>query len=1126
MSLHLDEDGTMEIVMRNIYTSCDPENSNLVPVRKIIDFITPYMLDNSSALESLRAALDPENNNVCISSEQFYEVMNDWTKKIAGSSEDANSDFNNTPNQLDVLDEKQLPYIQSTPRASFGQKLLSCEGLLNLSNVSTYSLSNSVRTKDSSTVGAEKTILEEEIKRLEHQLSKITNELINVKLQLTVTEEQNEVLQTDLDRCKTRLHSEQQIIEHLQNDKRYNDELREELNASKKQIEELSKKLLQSEKDNHHLYGLIEQTEKEVIEQDAKKEIIDIKTELDLKDQEVVTVLKINDELKLKLGQQKDLIDQLTNENELLNHNKDSLEKALKGNLSARRDSLVSQYKTCLADSCSFPSLDQSNEEECYFKIQEVDNKNFVCDSLQAEISQVSLEKSKSRCSISPLDAADLRGDHKDNIAYYEQQINEFQLENAKIKSQLELVNKENEELQAGITEMRTKTLTLEKYISTLMKEMQVKEDLLAKIKREKNDTENEMKTLKKKNLELMDENSNLLDTNKAVGGTLEAKNKLLLQLDEKLLELKREVTSLHMENLSKEKELCEHRSKFNFEAAFKKLQMELNQKTKEVNDTENSNEELKEVLNTATRSNQELRQSLRQTKLQLKEYQEKSNQMSTLNENIENTASQVQLHLDRKNSMITELVELNKKFELNVNKLQQELQAKIKEVTDLRDCLKSDKEIRNIMWRDNKELTNINMKLTDELEDIKDKNKQIEIEYNMLLSKYNEETDNNKALMKQSERLSSVIAEHEEANKPLFEQVVTMRNEVDSIIVGQNEYKAGITKKLSKYEDLINKLETDLQEVKKQNDRLKEELENERIKTKRGILFDANVAPSESYKNRSFEKQKLSIDRLKEKLENVEVVLQNEKKKNEQLRAVVMEKEEDIAKNIVIQCGLEQAQKKCLAEKQVLEGVVDELKGKVKSLEECYKKLEYASSEKETVLSSNLSLLEDHNKQLCNELTNKNLLFNNTVIENETYKNYIASMDKRLQEYSGNISTCMYQLGEKEEEIKRCLAEIAEKNEWNACLMSKVTALELQNKSLQETLSKSDDRKEKELIEVEQKLKNTCRLLQCSEMELSLIQKKICDAKEEFNLNKKEVANMKDVISSGLNELSRVRKV
>ncbi|KAJ8983806.1 hypothetical protein NQ317_008932 [Molorchus minor] len=523
MSSFPNEDGTMETVMKNIYSSCDPENSNLVPASKIIDFIAPYMLEDPIALDSLKTALDPTNGNVCVSSEQFYEIMNEWTKQIVNSSEnDADKDFNRTPSTsglkkficgfLDQIDEKQLPYTQSTPRASFGQKLLSCEGLLNLSNVSTYSLSTSVHTKEKT--AAEKTILEEEIKRLEHHLNKLANELVVVKLQLTTTEEQNEILQSDLDRCKTRLQSEQQVIEHLQNDKRYNDELRDEVNSSKKLIEDLTKKLLQYEKDSHHLYSLMEHIEKENSnlehrceelsrrEQQAKKQIIDIKTELDLKDQEINTILKVNDELKNKLNQQKDLLDQLSNENELLDHEKSTLEKALRNNLSARRDSIVSQYQTCLADSKNFLGLDESGEEESCFKIQDTDNALY--NSLQAEFSQVSFGSKSSHSDI----GFSNKSQPEVNIVkdcfdclHHLKEIKQLQSKNEDIQSKLQLAENENDQLRLQITEMEHKVLTLGQDINNLRIEKNDKEDALTKIKEDKSVLLKEKKELEKNDL-------------------------------------------------------------------------------------------------------------------------------------------------------------------------------------------------------------------------------------------------------------------------------------------------------------------------------------------------------------------------------------------------------------------------------------------------------------------------------------------------------------------------------------------------------------------------------------------------------------------------------------------------
>lgn len=40
--------------------------------------------------------LDPENENVMVTSEKFFEIMNKWAKKIANSNE-VDDDFNNTP---------------------------------------------------------------------------------------------------------------------------------------------------------------------------------------------------------------------------------------------------------------------------------------------------------------------------------------------------------------------------------------------------------------------------------------------------------------------------------------------------------------------------------------------------------------------------------------------------------------------------------------------------------------------------------------------------------------------------------------------------------------------------------------------------------------------------------------------------------------------------------------------------------------------------------------------------------------------------------------------------------------------------------------------------------------------
>lgn len=49
------------------------------------------------AFESLKSDLDPENKNVLISSEKFFEIMNKWAKKIACSNDGSEDGFNCTP---------------------------------------------------------------------------------------------------------------------------------------------------------------------------------------------------------------------------------------------------------------------------------------------------------------------------------------------------------------------------------------------------------------------------------------------------------------------------------------------------------------------------------------------------------------------------------------------------------------------------------------------------------------------------------------------------------------------------------------------------------------------------------------------------------------------------------------------------------------------------------------------------------------------------------------------------------------------------------------------------------------------------------------------------------------------
>ncbi|XP_076265961.1 uncharacterized protein LOC143199769 isoform X2 [Rhynchophorus ferrugineus] len=358
-------------VFRNIYCSCDIDNTDLVPVSRLIEFIQPFMIEDLNALEDLRNSLDPENKNVFVSSDHFYDVIGRWSQKIAAGTSD--DDEFQPSCRLPAIEDKHLPYSHSTPRASLGDKLLKCKDLLNLSNISGYSLSTS-RLDTTNHNDVEK--LEEEIKKLEHQILKLTGELTITKQQLTSSEEQNDVLQQNFDRLNKRLHAEQQIIEHLQSDRKYHEELREEIQFLKDTVEILKKQLSQSEKDNLYYKNQMDELEQERMtverknevltrqHQECLQEILDMKTEIEAKEQQIETDQKDYNDLKMKLNEQRDVIDQLRQEIDTANYAKLMLEKSVKSKLSIMGSNSSLEQQDSEEDWKSAPTDNQNSDME------------------------------------------------------------------------------------------------------------------------------------------------------------------------------------------------------------------------------------------------------------------------------------------------------------------------------------------------------------------------------------------------------------------------------------------------------------------------------------------------------------------------------------------------------------------------------------------------------------------------------------------------------------------------------------------------------------------------------------------------------------------------------------------
>lgn len=120
---------------------------------------------------------------------------------------------------FEAIEEKDLPFVQSTPRSSFGHHFLKGYTESGVTNVSTFSAcsesdpgnyrlhTNSFLPFSKSLLATDKSFFEEQVRELVHQNKKLQEELIQAKVQLTASEEQIESLQANFDRVAQRLAS-------------------------------------------------------------------------------------------------------------------------------------------------------------------------------------------------------------------------------------------------------------------------------------------------------------------------------------------------------------------------------------------------------------------------------------------------------------------------------------------------------------------------------------------------------------------------------------------------------------------------------------------------------------------------------------------------------------------------------------------------------------------------------------------------------------------------------------------------------------------------------------------------------------------------------------------------------
>ncbi|XP_050506828.1 putative autophagy-related protein 11 isoform X2 [Diabrotica virgifera virgifera] len=952
-------DITMEVVLKNIYTSCDPNNLNSVPTSELIEFIRPYMLEDL---------------------------------------------------HISILDEKLLPYSQSTPRASFGQKLLSCEGLLNLSNVSSYNLSPTKQAKEISIGGPEKTILEEEVKQLQHQLNKALKEIEDLKMQLACTEDQNDVLQDNLEKYKLKLQSEQQI-NHFQENKNCVDDLKEEINVEKKRIEELNKKLLFYEKDNNHLNVYVQRLEKENSEleerctnhakneQNMRKEHLDLRTHLDLKEHEITSLTKRNDELRSQLNDKMSEMEKMVKEYELLDSKQQGLEKML-----SKRYSLSSDYNSCL-DEMSFlmrgstipiyssplknksfsnsPSLRKTVLSPNPNMLQQVlGSTPKQCNGLgmRKAFSLNTMSTTRSLPNIFCFDRSTVVQDQVSDVEHDSQSTSIGAVTYESLQTELFQVDpqfdhrdkngKDFEYFEEQIYFLKAENEALQKSLERLEEEKKVNDS--HKLKSDRESTEK------------------------------------IKYLEDNLQELNKDYSKLKLECDQKENQLSELRNKFDFEVVFKKLEIEYSKKVEEA-------EKLQEALENAQTNSknirnsklEELEKTLAKCKMELLQTKDKLKQSELAKEEAADESIKVKLQESRN----------------TIEAIKSDLENKVKQINQLKDIIKSEGETKTKLLQDNTELANslelVRQDYKSLLSEMGNKEKELHGECGNMLRKYTEEMSKNTELSSQlaiqkeetsnlrilSNKINSKYETALNKNFNMLKQLSLIKDEVSSIRKSQITCKSDIKIELNVYENSLQSLYSKVKDLECENIMLKklhsklsqvveykDGAESDQEKGKQFLDVDSSSESSMSLNNdksyvalkhRSFEKQKLTIERLREEL-------RIEKAKHDMLKERMHSQVEALEKD-----------------KQTLQTVINDLKIELQDQGEHYKHLCDASNRKIKDLSVNLSRLEEQYRNTVSNLTEKESLIKRYFEAQECNKAVIQKLENDFKNCQ-NIQSCL----------------------------------------------------------------------------------------------------------------------
>ncbi|CAH1973032.1 unnamed protein product [Acanthoscelides obtectus] len=439
--------------------------------------------------------------------------------------------------------------------------------------------------------------------------------------------------------------------------------------------------------------------------------------------------------------------------------------------------------------------------------------------------------------------------------------------------------------------------------------------------------------------------------------------------------------------------------------------------------------------------------------------------------------------------------------------------------------------------------------------------------DYDALLTKHDIEVVKNSELCiqiyQQKEDIVSITAKHKEEtekNLKLCERIKSLKSELGGVNKNIKDNREKINTMISDYGQCLESLDRAIKDLERDNVRLKQELENKNSRSQKQELESerpSNKQPESVSEPRkmSFEKQMISMNRLKEKAETLAEELQREKLLKYDMSLKLSE-----SKKIQLQAIEERNQAK--NQLSQLQNKVDELAQHVNHFEQQeiqFKKqieeLQFKLLQRETHIKLNVDTIEEvkaraeslkrqleeadlQKNQILVELSNKNSLCSSLHFQNDNLNHLLEVSSKTcaefntklneqsllLQRYNATITNLSQALSDKDttiDSIKASVAELQQKvNNQGIELKDKEKAfaklLEENNKLQEIRLLEKDTQNMKETIESG---RSTLRAL---DEDVNDLNHQISDAKGELTIIQSEIEAKIELIYQCNDALSR----